>query len=118
MQQRLEPTRRDVERTGVAVTHHVFDVLRLEGRDTRQLPLQVREPLPRRTLAHRTPVRLTPHRNAGGAELLADACARGWQGLIAGGADGPYAACRSTDRPEPKCSRGQEWTVVRERADE
>ncbi|MFJ2828475.1 hypothetical protein ACIPC1_12940 [Streptomyces sp. NPDC087263] len=37
----MRPTRRrDIEATGVAVTYYAFDVLRLEGSDTRALPLR------------------------------------------------------------------------------
>ncbi|MFI9250848.1 hypothetical protein [Streptomyces sp. NPDC053069] len=53
--------RRDIEASGVAVTYCVFGLLR-------------------RALSFRAPLRLTPHRNAGGAELLDRACARGWRG--------------------------------------
>ncbi|MER7841169.1 non-homologous end-joining DNA ligase [Streptomyces sp. NPDC096040] len=112
LQQRLGLTRqRDIEATGVSVTYYVFDLLRLEGRDTRRLPLRARKSLLRRALAYRSPLRFTPHRNAGGAELLADACARGWEGLIAKRADGPYVPRRSTDWLKLKCSQEQEFVV-------
>ncbi|MFI5673209.1 ATP-dependent DNA ligase [Streptomyces cellulosae] len=71
LQQRMGLTRprQDVEASGVAVTYYVFDLLRLEGQDPTRLPLRTRTSLPRRALAARSPLRLTPHRNAGGAEL-------------------------------------------------
>ncbi|WP_030678707.1 DNA ligase-like domain-containing protein [Streptomyces cellulosae] len=61
--------RQAVEASGVAVTYYVFDMVRLEGQDLTRLPLRTRESLPRRALAARSPLRLTPHSNAGGAEL-------------------------------------------------
>ncbi|AOR36357.1 ATP-dependent DNA ligase [Streptomyces fodineus] len=112
LQRRIGLTRRrDIEASGVAVTYYLFDLLRLEGADTRRLPLRVRKSLLRRALTFRAPLRLTPHRNAGGAELLAEACARGWEGLIAKRADGPYRTRRSTDWLKLKCARGQEFVI-------
>ncbi|MGW7259702.1 non-homologous end-joining DNA ligase [Streptomyces sp. NPDC054834] len=112
LQRRLGLTRRrDIEAAGVAVTYYVFDLLSLSGADTRSLPLRTRKSLLRRALHPRSPLRLTPHRNVGGAELLADACGRGWEGLIAKRADGPYQPRRSTDWLKLKCEQGQEFVV-------
>lgn len=112
LQQRMGLTRRqDIEASGVAVTYYVFDLLRLDGQDTTRLPLRARKSLLRRALAYRTPLRMTPHRNEGGAELLAASCARGWEGLIAKRADGHYQPRRSRDWLKLKCSQGQEFVV-------
>ncbi|MCD7445574.1 non-homologous end-joining DNA ligase [Streptomyces lincolnensis] len=112
LQQRMGLTRRqDVEASGVAVTYYVFDLLRLEGRDTTRLSLRTRKSLLRRALTPRAPLRTTSHRNAGGAELLAASCARGWEGLIAKRADSAYQPRRSTDWLKLKCAQGQEFVV-------
>jgi DNA ligase D-like protein (predicted ligase) len=112
LQQRMGLTRpRDVEASGVAVTYYLFDLLRLEGADTTRLPLRARKSLLRRALTYRAPLRMSTHRNEGGAELLADACARGWEGLIAKRAKSLYQPRRSTDWLKLKCSRGQEFVV-------
>ena len=112
LQQRMGLTRRgDIEASGVAVTYYVFDLLALEGADLTRLPLRTRKSLLRRALTYRSPLRLTSHRNEGGADLLAAACARGWEGLIAKRADGDYQPRRSTDWLKLKCSQGQEFVV-------
>ncbi|MEU6394586.1 non-homologous end-joining DNA ligase [Streptomyces sp. NPDC046939] len=112
LQQRMGLTRRaDVERSKVAVTYHVFDLLRLDGVDVRRLPLRNRKSLLRRALTFRAPLRYTTHRNAGGPELLADACRRGWEGLIAKRADSTYQPRRSDDWLKLKCSFGQEFVI-------
>jgi DNA ligase D-like protein (predicted ligase) len=112
LQQRMGLTRRrDIEASGVAVTYYVFDLLRLEGADTRSLPLRTRKSLLRRALTYRAPLRLTAHRNEGGADSLADACARGWEGLIAKRANSRYQQGRSTDWLKLKCSLGQEFVI-------
>ncbi|MFG2794134.1 non-homologous end-joining DNA ligase [Streptomyces sp. NPDC048419] len=112
LQQRMGLTRlEDIEATGVAVTYYVFDLLRLEGADLTRLPLRSRKSLLRRALTYGAPLRTTPHRNEGGAELLAASCDRGWEGLIAKRADGDYQPRRSKDWLKLKCSQGQEFVV-------
>ncbi|GAA2295139.1 non-homologous end-joining DNA ligase [Streptomyces kunmingensis] len=112
LQQRMGLTRRaDVEASKVAVTYYVFDLLRLDGVDVRRLPLRNRKSLLRRALTFQAPLRFTAHRNAGGPDLLADACRRGWEGLIAKRADSTYQTRRSDDWLKLKCSQGQEFVV-------
>ncbi len=97
--------------SSVAVTYYVFDLLRLDGQDLTRLPLRTRKSLLRRALRFVSPLRFTPHRNQGGPEELADACDRGWEGLIAKRADGPYVPRRSGDWLKLKCERGQEFVI-------
>lgn len=112
LQQRMGLTRRgDIEASGVAVTYYVFDLLALEGADLTRLPLRTRKSLLRRALTYRSPLRLTSHRNEGGADLLAASCAHGWEGLIAKRADSDYQPRRSRDWLKLKCSQGQEFVV-------
>ncbi|NED79843.1 ATP-dependent DNA ligase [Streptomyces sp. SID11233] len=112
LQQRMGLTRAaDVAATQVAVTYYVFDLLRLDGVDVRRLPLRTRKSLLRRSVSFAAPLRFSAHRNEGGAELLSDACRRGWEGLIAKRADSTYQGRRSGDWLKLKCSRGQEFVV-------
>ncbi|MFF3754235.1 non-homologous end-joining DNA ligase [Streptomyces sp. NPDC002018] len=112
LQQRMQIT--DPERaraTGIAVEYHVFDLLRLDGVDVSRLPLRTRKSLLRRALRFGAPLRFTPHRNSGGQAELDEACARGWEGLIAKRADGRYQRRRSPDWLKLKCARGQELVI-------
>jgi bifunctional non-homologous end joining protein LigD len=112
LQQRMGLTRRaDVAASKVAVTYYVFDLLRLDGADVRRLPLRTRKSLLRRSITFMAPLRFCTHRNEGGAELLADACRRGWEGLIAKRDDSVYQTRRSGDWLKLKCSQGQEFVV-------
>lgn len=97
--------------TGVEVTYYLFDLLTLDGVRTTGLPLRARKSLLRRALRFGAPLRMTPHRNDGGRELLERACGWGWEGLIAKRAEGRYVARRSPDWLKLKCSRGQEFVV-------
>jgi bifunctional non-homologous end joining protein LigD len=90
---------------------YVFDLLHLAGQDTTALALRTRKALLRRTLAFHGPVRLTPHRNREGEALFAEACRKGWEGLIAKRADAPYVHGRSRDWLKFKCSAEQELVI-------
>ncbi|MFI9586675.1 non-homologous end-joining DNA ligase [Streptomyces sp. NPDC052236] len=98
--------------SGVRVDFYLFDVLRLDGRDTTALPLRERKRLLRGALRFGRPLRFTPHRNAGGQELLDKVCGSGWEGLIAKRADSRYVRRRSTDWLKLKCSAGQEMVIA------
>jgi bifunctional non-homologous end joining protein LigD len=96
----------------VPVFFYVFDVLWLDGRDVRALPLHARKRLLRHALTLPGDVlRRTAHRNGDGEAFFADACRRGWEGLIAKRADSPYRERRSRDWLKLKCEQGQELVI-------
>ena len=105
--QRLQ--RRGRER--VPVFLYLFDVLRLDGDDVRDLPLRRRKAVLRRALRFEGPVRYTQHRNEHGEELFSEACRRGLEGLIAKRADSPYRSTRSSDWRKLKCHAEQELVI-------
>ena len=98
-------------RDAVAVFYYVFDLLWLDGCDVRGLPLRARKRLLRDTLTFGDAVRWTQHRNEKGEELFAEACRKGWEGLIAKRADSPYSGARSRDWLKFKCEAGQELVI-------
>jgi bifunctional non-homologous end joining protein LigD len=95
----------------VPVFYYVFDLLWLEGYDVRALPLRTRKRLLRGALTFPDGVRLTPHRNGAGEALFEEACRKGWEGLIAKRADGPYTERRSRYWLKFKCEQGQELVI-------
>jgi bifunctional non-homologous end joining protein LigD len=95
----------------VRVVYYVFDLLRLDGKDQRKLPLAERRRRLRAALATGPAVRMTVQRRGDAARLLEDACARGWEGLIAKRLDAPYTGRRSNDWLKLKCSLEQEFVV-------
>jgi bifunctional non-homologous end joining protein LigD len=116
LQQRMGLTDpRAVRASRVAVTYYVFDLLTLDGWDLTRLPLRTRKALLRAAVDFTGPLRFTPHRNHDdahpAAEQLAQACGRGWEGLIAKRANAPYQARRSGDWLKLKCASGQEFVV-------
>jgi DNA ligase D-like protein (predicted ligase) len=99
-------------RKRVPVYLYAFDLLWLDGCDLRGLPLLERKRRLRETLTWKDPLRLTPYRRERGEELFREACARGWEGLIAKRADSPYRnRVRSRDWLKLKCEQGQELVI-------
>lgn len=95
----------------VAVFLYVFDVLHLDGRSTRDLPLRARKSVLRAAVAFDDPLRWVSHRNEDGEAWLEEACAKGWEGLIAKRADAPYHHGRSRDWLKFKCVNRQEFVI-------
>jgi bifunctional non-homologous end joining protein LigD len=98
-------------RRRVAVFYYLFDILELDGRDVRELPLRERKRLLRDAADFGGPLRFTTHRNADGETAYRHACASGWEGVIAKRADSPYRATRSRDWLKIKCDRAQELVI-------
>src|SRR6478672_6993336 len=97
--------------TGIPVFLYLFDLLEFDGHDLTGLPLRERKRFLRKALSFKGPIRYTPHRNERGEELFREACAKGWEGLIAKRADGPYVHGRSGDWLKLKCSFEQELVI-------
>jgi bifunctional non-homologous end joining protein LigD len=95
----------------VHVFLYVFDLLWLDGCDVRGLPLLARKRLLRSELTFADGVRLTPYRLEDGEVLFAEACRKGWEGLIAKRADSAYSDRRSRDWLKMKCEQGQELVI-------
>lgn len=97
--------------SGIPVFLYLFDLLGFEGHDLTALPLRKRKGALRRAFSFHGPIRYTAHRNERGEEFFAEACAKGWEGLIAKRADSPYVHGRSRDWLKLKCSFEQELVI-------
>jgi bifunctional non-homologous end joining protein LigD len=98
-------------RTGIAVFLYLFDLIYLDGHDLTRVPLRSRKALLRKSLAFKGPVRFTEHRNEHGEAFFREACARGWEGLIAKRAGSFYSRRRSDDWLKFKCAQEQELVI-------
>ena len=94
-----------------SIFYYVFDVLWLDGEDVRDRALRERKRLLKKALRFQHHVRLTAYRNEAGEALFAEACAKGWEGVIAKRADSVYTAKRSKDWLKFKCEQGQELVI-------
>jgi bifunctional non-homologous end joining protein LigD len=99
------------EESGVPVYFYLFDLLRAGGQDLTACPLRERKRRLRATVRFGGPLRYTAHRNTDGEALLAEACRRRWEGVIAKRAAGPYVHGRSTDWLKFKCVAEQEFVI-------
>ena len=95
----------------VPVYYYIFDVLWADGRDVRPLPLRERKRILRELLAFTGPLCFTEHVDTDGEAYFRQACASGWEGVIAKHADAPYRAGRSRDWLKFKCESGQEFVI-------
>lgn len=98
-------------RSPVAVEYHVFDLLHLDGFDTRDLGLRDRKRLLRHAVVFGGPLRRTVHRNERGEEYFAQACRRGLEGVVAKRADARYVSRRGRSWLKFKCAAEQELVV-------
>ncbi|MFC3495729.1 non-homologous end-joining DNA ligase [Glycomyces rhizosphaerae] len=112
LQPRIHPTGDSrIAGTGVTVHYYLFDLLSYDGHDLTRLPLRDRKRLLRAAFEFRDPLRFTTHRNTEGEAFYAEACERGWEGLIAKRAASRYRGGRSKDWLKFKCVHDQEFVV-------
>ena len=103
----------DGEATGVwgrqgKVAYHVFDILRLDGRDLTKLSLHERLKV-LSALPFAGPMRRVP--SVRGDKPWERACAQGWEGVIAKRRDAPYEHRRSKHWLKMKCEASQELVI-------
>lgn len=98
-------------RSDVDITYFVFDVLFIDGKDTTKLDLLSRKAILKKALKWRKPLSFVAHIEEEGEAYFAEACKRGWEGLIAKRAAAPYTKGRSKDWLKFKCSNEQELVI-------
>lgn len=98
-------------RSPVAVEYHIFDLLHLDGYDTRDLGLRDRKRLLRHAVDFGGSLHRTVHRNARGDEYFAEACRRGLEGIVAKRADARYVSRRTRSWLKFKCGAEQELVI-------
>jgi DNA ligase D-like protein (predicted ligase) len=113
LQQRMQLRNPDqARRTSVPVFYYVFDVLHAAGHDLSPLELRHRKAVLKRLFPFDDPLRLTSYRKAEGETYYAEACRRGWEGVIAKRATSPYEPGRRTpDWLKFKCVNTQEFVI-------
>jgi ATP-dependent DNA ligase len=88
--------------------YHVFDILFLDGRDLRELPLTERRKQ-LRGLKLKLPLAMVPELD--GDAPWEHACAEGWEGVIAKRRDSLYESRRSPHWLKMKCEATQELVI-------
>jgi bifunctional non-homologous end joining protein LigD len=99
------------QRTGrTPLRYYIFDALSLDGNDVRPLSLLERRRL-LGALSLTGALRRTATRTGDAEQLRSEACAAGWEGVIAKRTDAPYRGGRSKDWLKLKCVLEQEFVV-------
>jgi bifunctional non-homologous end joining protein LigD len=97
------------------LVYFVFDLLFLNGRDLRGLPLTERKAQLEQLLADKLPgssrIRYVEHYESSGKEMLEAVCRMGLEGVISKRADAPYKSGRGHDWTKAKCRGGQEVVI-------
>jgi len=95
------------------ILYYVFDMPYFAGHDLRRVPLlRRRELLAQAMQGAEGRVRFSEHFEGPGEKLLAAACGKGLEGLIAKRADAPYSSTRSTAWVKLKCQKRQEFVIA------
>jgi len=93
------------------VVYFVFDVPFACGYDLSRVGLRWRKRVLRELATFRRPLALSAHRTGRGEAYYAEACSKGWEGLIAKRAESPYVGTRSQDWLKFKCVAEQEFVI-------
>jgi bifunctional non-homologous end joining protein LigD len=92
--------------------YYVFDLLFLDGRDLRQLPLRERkEELALLLAKKRGALRLSESLDGKGAQVLRHACRLGLEGIVSKRENAPYLSGRTENFVKTKYSNAQELVV-------
>ncbi len=95
----------------VPVYIDLFDILFLDGYDTKRLKQITRKNLLKNTFNFTDPVRYTSHHNENGADFYNKACRNGWEGIIAKCSEAVYSGKRSRNWLKFKCTLRQEFII-------
>ena len=112
LQSRMQVTDRErARRIDVPVFLYLFDLMYLDGYDITRVGLRSRKEVLGRLFAFADPLRFSRHRDAAGEECYREACAKGWEGIIAKRAAGRYVHHRSPDWLKFTCLLRQEFVI-------
>jgi bifunctional non-homologous end joining protein LigD len=100
-------------RTQAALRYYLFDLMFLDGKDVRQLPLLARKKMLRALLPKHPILAFSPHRPEWGTKYFKEAEKHGLEGIMAKRAASPYlSGQRSGDWLKIKTARRQEVVIA------
>lgn len=93
--------------------YYLFDLLYLDGKDLRQLPLLKRKTLLEKLVNGSSPIlRFSQAFDADGTSVLKNACGLGLEGIVSKLRDAPYRSGRRNDWRKSKCVGRQEFVIA------
>lgn len=96
------------------LAYYLFDLIYLDGRDLRELPLLERKKLLAALMAglpKKHKLRYSEHFQGNGKKIFTSACKLGVEGIIAKRADSVYLSKRTKDWVKVKCTKRQELVI-------
>jgi DNA ligase D-like protein (predicted ligase) len=111
LQNRMHVKDQEEARDKGKIYYYVFDVLFAGEYDVSSLPLKERKKIAKSIVDYKDPIRFLPHRNEKGLEYLKQACAKGWEGIIAKKKTASYVHSRSSRWLKFKCVHEQELVI-------
>jgi bifunctional non-homologous end joining protein LigD len=97
--------------TAADVEYRVFDLPWLLGQDLRHLPIQDRKALLAKTIEDNPSIKVVQGLEGDAQRLFEEACADGWEGLMAKRRGSTYIEGRSADWRKLKCTCRQEMVI-------
>jgi len=95
----------------IPIYYYVFDILYCDGYLLTHLPLIMRKRLLKYLIPFKGKLRYVTHKDTKGKVYFKQACADGWEGLIAKKRDDIYVSKRSTSWLKLKCVNEQELVI-------
>jgi len=98
----------------VHLNYFAFDLLHLDGRNLRGLPLFKRKEILEKLLAaldEESPIRYSEHFSGNGKEIFSKACGLGAEGIVSKLASAPYVSTRDNSWIKSKCFQEQEFVI-------
>lgn len=98
-----------------AIQAFVFDILQLDGADFTRKPLTERKAALEKLLAKSRQdkfLHYSDHIAGQGAEMLANSCAMGLEGVVSKRTDSPYSSGRQKSWLKSKCIKRQEFVII------
>ncbi len=101
------------EEASSKLVYYVFDLLYLDGKDYRSLPLiERKEALQKLMLKLKSPsIRFSDHIDAKGDAFFTASCSQDLEGIISKRVDSPYRSGRTEDWVKTKCQKRQEFVI-------
>lgn len=95
----------------VPIHAYLFDLLHLNGKDLRKLPLIERKKALKKIISGKY-LHYSDHHSSDGTEMITNACQLGLEGIISKRADASYSGTRNRDWLKVKCIKRQEFVIL------
>lgn len=100
-----------IKASNIKVFLYLFDMIYYGQYDLTKVPLRERKKILKKSMAWKTPIKFTGHKNEHGKAFLKGACKKGWEGLIAKKGNSTYTHSRSKNWLKFKCVHEQELVI-------